>query len=1333
MNRDEGLITKLWLEERESDVLALSSSAPFKCYKFTLNKVQAALVKACINKKTIKINDLYLSAWGILLNRLSTTDSVIIGVGCADIKSKSALLHQPIKTVVSHINESLKIKAYLKAIQQQIKAKSKADNINEVRYLFLTKKVRKSKLSTALDTQKFTLALYFDAKNPSKLCFTYNPRVFQENNIQRIADYYLNILTTLCEQPNINVIDIEIMSAKEKKQILSNWSKPSYSFEKPIVPLCTHAMIAKVALDFPNLLAISHHGDQMTFGMLNEAADKLAKFFTQKGIEPQNNIAVLMERTPSLIITMLALFKIGAIFVPINPKYPLDRTEFVIKDSEAKFVIANDFSKLPEIFINENKTIILSQDWQELPAPTSDTLIPASSFDYIAYIIYTSGTTGNPKGVMINHGNLTDLALWYETSYAMTSNDRSSQFASQGFDTYICETIPVLACGTSVHIVDDNVKLTPDAFFTWLKSEKITLCDLPTAYAQMLLSMDWPENLNLRMMKIGGETCTRYPSKAYEFDIWNVYGPTETTIESTYYKMHTAHQVTPKSQQYATPSIGKIHAGGEVYIVDKYLKPVPAGVAGELLIGGTRVSPGYFHREELTAQRFIKNDFNVASTHHLYRTGDLAAWLPDGNITFIGRIDNQVKIRGYRIELGDVENIISKFPDVREVAVLAKEALNGEKSIIAYVVPNLDRERYLIQERCLLSIDNNQFIETITEDISKYGIALSGVNETIPTGKRVKLHLKLPGFNTGKDIHARLIWQIDARAGFVFDLNNDEQAIIHKCIDYFISSHNIMDLVLSASAKRSLRKALAKKLPEYMVPSSFVTMIEFPLTFSGKIDLKALPPPDDYENILRKQFVAPHSESERKVTAIWEKILSRKHIGMEDNFFDLGGNSLKAAELSVRIMEVFNISLPAKILFDLPYIPILSQYIDTRGEQYATQSYLQDEIERDVILPENIMPTGITSKRLHDPENILLTGAGGFLGVFMLNEILKSTNAKIHCLVRQGEFESAASKLTATIKKFGLEGQISLANRRIIAIPSDISLEHFGISEQYYEALAKKVDIIYHCGAQVNIMASYNKLRGSNVQGTLEIIKFASHQKDKPIHYISTLSSAYLMDENGALTEEFPNNNHDDLFGGYAISKWVSERLLTELKDRGLPIVIYRSGYISGDSITGITSLNDALLMLIKGCIALGFAPDMKEKITILPADFVSRAIVKISLASGQHADIYHIDHPVGIMWVDLVNWLNDYGYSIKMISLREWKIKLRGINQDNALYPFLPYYLSLPDDYHSPNVRTEKASAALHRAGLEYPEINDKLLNIYFDYLCNEGFFETPVKKTIT
>lgn len=1320
MEINEGLTTRLWLEEYKNQASAPSQKSHYQTTRLKLSKKQITALNSYLQKNKITWKQLISAAWGLLLNRFSSTDSIVFGY----LESSST----QILPITSLLNGKLSIKAFIAKFRRSLEKKPSRSTIGlieEIRYLLLVKGAQKSKkYQSMIDPSRFPLILSVDKKLSATITLQYNSTSFSEQNSKHILQYLVFFLLEIVANKTKLICKLNSISEEEKQQILRDWNHPIYHFTTHPLLGCCHDLFLEQALLKPDNLFIQHNDTQLTYREMDKASTALAtQLIEEYRIKLGDRVCVLMDRTPDLLIAMLAIFKSGAIYVPINPKYPDERIEFILDDSQPTCSLVNDKAKLPENY--REKLISLNQSWHHLQI-ASDIKLPEVDSESIAYIIYTSGTTGKPKGVMIRHKSLTNLIAWYRSCFEVTEKDRSVQFASQGFDTFLCETIPYLASGASIHIVDDNIKLTPPLFFEWLDKNKITISDLPTSYAQMLLSMAWPSSISMRIMKMGGETVTHYPTQKLPFDVWNGYGPTEITIEATYFKLYDAKTATPPFK-HIPPPIGKPITNVETYIVDSYLQPVPVGICGELLIGGAGVAVGYLNREDLTKEKFIPHIFKPNTNEKLYRTGDLARWLPDGNIEFMGRIDHQVKIRGFRVELGDIEHAISQHTDVHEVVVLAKENLNNEKSLIAYVVPNLDKQRYLYQERCLLSINQNKYIEVVTEDISKSGVALSGVTESFDIGQAIQLHLKLPGFTDAKLLNGNIIWQQDNRCGIAFDLNDEEKVIITKSIEYYISSHNVMELVLSASAKRNLRKALRKKLPDYMVPSVFVSLLEFPLTFSGKIDVKALPPPQEFEQILQQEYIAPKTDTEKKLTTIWSNILHRKSISMSDNFFDIGGTSLSAAELSVAILNQFNISIPAKILFDLSYIPILAEYIDTRGEKYNDQSIIQEEIQRDCILHDNIIPTNKLSKHIHQPEHILLTGAGGFLGIYMLRELLKTTQAKIYCLIRKGEFESAAKRLISTLKRFNLNDEISLNDRRIVIIASDLSLDHFGMPLELYTSLINKIDLIYHCGAQVNIMASYNKLRGSNVKGTLEVIKFATTGMDKPIHYISTLSSAYLKDANGSLAEEFPDEHYDELFGGYAISKWVSERLLNEIKNRGLPISIYRSGYISGQSDTGMTNLNDALLMLIKGSIQLGYAPDFEEKITILPVDFVSHAIVEISLAFPDASAVYHIDHPKGILWSDLVAWINDYGYQVKIIPLKEWKQKLLSIPQDNALFPFLPYYLALPDNYRPPLVNTEKASQALQKINIAYPKLDDALLSIYFDYLCQIKFL--PLK----
>ncbi len=1339
MPTDETVGTKLWIEKHPRRI----ENAPnvvnaYHHKKITLSVSELNAINKYIKANKISADVLLHTVYAILLARLSTTDILVYGMSCYQNTPKNKELFcngiAPIKVTIS---DDLLLSQLISKLSSQIsKNKISAKLPPEIRYLLLNKNSEKkvSIKDTALDVYRFPLVLLTNKNTFKELSFAYNVAFFQADDIASLIYHFKVILKSLTTEQDLVVNKINILSPTEKNKLLNEWASPSYPFKMPDIKLCVQELVTHYAKQAPELLAINHHLRTLTYQDLDNSSTALAIEIIEKGVKVGDCVCVHMDRTALWLVTMIAIFKAGGIYVPINPKFPQERIEFVFSDCMPSIVLVDQIhEKIPSAY----HKILHMVNIEDLLSPDTDlnrTLLPKASAEATAYILYTSGTTGTPKGVPICHKSLNNLIAWYQACFKVSIQDRSVQFASQGFDSHICEVIPFLGTGASVHIVDDSTKLTPSLFFEWLQENRITVCDIPTAYAQILFNMSWPNPISLRLMKIGGEAMTRYPEHPMPFEIWNGYGPTETTVEATYFKVTETAGNKKAGVELPPPAIGKPIYNYKVYIVDAHLQPVPVNIAGEILIGGVGVSKGYLNRESLTAEKFIVNPFNDDPNDKLYRTGDLGRWLKDGNIEFIGRKDNQIKLRGYRIELSDIENALSKYSDVSEAVVLIRDTVDNSKSIVGYIVPNLDKDRYLYQERCLLSLNKNKYMEAITEDISKDGIALNGISEKIPVGKQVKLHLKLPGINEAKDLTAKLIWQINNRCGFVFDCPDDQKKMIAKSIDYYLSTHNMMEMILSAAAKRSLKKALKNRLPEYMIPSTIIMMLEFPLTYSGKIDTKSLPPPQEYEKILHHEYIPPKTNTEKELVAIWHDLLGRDNISMSDNFFDLGGSSLTAAILSVKILNQFKITIPAKILFDLSYIPILAEYIDSNGEQYSKQSMIQEDIQRDCILPENISPTKKLIKTAENPQNILLTGAGGFLGIYLLRELLACTNAKIYCLIRKGEFDTAAKRLLATINKFNLGKDVSLNDRRIIAIASDLSADNFGLPVEQYNSLLEKIDLIYHCGAQVNIMASYNKLRGSNVIGTLEVIKFATTRFDKPIHYISTLSSAYQKDAEGALSEVFPEASYEELSGGYAISKWVAERLLTEAKDRGLPVQIYRSGYISGQSDTGQANFNDSLFMLIKGCIQLGYAPNMAEKVSILPVDYVGQATVALSLAHPLRSTVYHIDHPSGIMWPDLIDWINNYGYRVKLISIADWKKLLPTLPQDNALFSFLPYYLAFPDDFEMTPVNVAHATAELSRLDLPYPPIDDALLTIYFDFMCKDGFLSPPpTRKKIT
>lgn len=1266
------------------------------------------------------------AAFGILINRYSGMDDIFYGTKIKNVKEilpvRSTLeMHDNILTYLTNLHSQLKkTKKYSNLIVEKIKKeKELQNNINYV-LLFSEKRAKET------IEQKFISFMVKVNIKKGFVKFNYHSKKFTKDSIENLSIHYMVILKKIIENVNQSVTHFSILTPHERYKLLNEWN--TYGFTKIPEKNMTHLLVSAYAKENPEKLAVKFQHIELNYKALNQYANQLANLLISKGIESQDVVAVSLERTPCLIVTMLAIFKIGAIYVPINPKYPDDRIKYVLSDSKASIIIANHQENLAEEYLPH--VVLLDDNYETIKKyAKSDVSVTKPSIDNIAYIMYTSGTTGYPKGVMIKHIGLMNLTRWYQILLSIDEGDRASQFASSGFDSFFCETIPFLSVGASIHIIEDSKKLIPEEFLSWLAAEKISIADLPTAYAMIVLNQPLPKDLNLQHLKIGGESLAHYPTQVLPFDLWNIYGPTEATVETTFVKIYEAFTpVENNATKHLPPPIGKPMVNAEAYIVDEHLELVPIGCAGELLIGGLGVSTGYWNRMQLTHEKFIRNDYNPKTNSKLYRTGDLVRFLADGNIEFIGRRDHQVKIRGFRIELNEIKATIEQYPDVSEVVIITKEIASGQKTILAYLVENLEKIRIPYHEKCLITLENNDFSESVSDDLSKEGIALTSTNENHAIGDPIKVYIQLPGFSEAVWLTGKIAWQAKQRIGIKFDNTERQREILDKSIDFYLSEHNLMETLKNVVAKRNLRRALAQKLPEYMIPSVFTVLPKFPLTFNGKIDWKALPDPENFERLMNRDYIPPRNETEKVIANIWKDILKVEKISVHDNFFDLGGNSLLVAELSIKLLEKFHISIPVKIFFDLPYIDIIAEYIDSKGTKFTEKSDIQDAIIHDSLLNEDITPTKKLHPNLSKLKKILLTGASGFLGVHLLKDLITLSDATIYCLIRRKKGEDSETRLKNTIANYELQHYFENKYHRIKVLEGDLTKEELGLTVSEYAQLSKEIELICHCGAEVNLMASYSALRQNNVLGTIEIIKLATHIIDKPIHYISTLSAAHKMDKYGNFSEEFPDGTATTLVGGYALSKWVAERLLTEIKNRGLPVAIYRAGYILGQTQTGITNINESLLYLIKGCIQLGFAPNWQDKILFLPVDFVSLAITTILLHRPTQKKVYHIEHQHGITWRDLIEWLNHYGYKIKLCSRDEWIQKLTHIMPENALYALLPQFLS-ENGIDSTKANTAHAEEVLLENHLSYPVINDALLMLYIKYLNEINFINSPEK----
>jgi amino acid adenylation domain-containing protein/thioester reductase-like protein len=528
-----------------------------------------------------------------------------------------------------------------------------------------------------------------------------------------------------------------------------------------------------------------------------------------------------------------------------------------------------------------------------------------------------------------------------------------------------------------------------------------------------------------------------------------------------------------------------------------------------------------------------------------------------------------------------------------------------------------------------------------------------------------------------------------------------------------------------------LRSFCLDKLPEYAIPSTLVLLKALPLTANGKIDYQALPTPEQNRPELEQVYVAPRTNLERQLAEIWSEILGLEQVGIYDNFFELGGHSLLITQLLAKFRKALRVELPLKVLFDAPTIAELAAQIDSK--QIADTSTIN--LDSEAILDPSIVPATKYIHKQTPPTAILLTGATGFLGAFLLYELLQQTTADIYCLIRAKTTAIATEKLQNHLKSYLLWDESF--HERIIPLIGDLSQSLLGLSVDKFAAIAAQIDIIYHNGAFVNFTYPYSQLKAANVLATQEILRLAAEIKVKPVHFISTIGVVGAADSAvEIIREETPINHSAKISSGYTQSKWVAEKLVTIAGDRGIPISIYRPGRISGDSKTGVCNIDDHTFRMIRGCIQLGSVPKDNTMVNLTPVDYASQAIVYLSQQEASLGQVFHLINPQPLPWGEVVNSIVSFGYSLKQIDYPQWRSQLlKEIERspDNPLCPLVATITNREsqntsiEDSATQQIDMQNTFTGLAETTIICPPLNQQLLNTYLSYLIRSGFLQHP------
>jgi amino acid adenylation domain-containing protein len=530
----------------------------------------------------------------------------------------------------------------------------------------------------AADATRFDLECHaWQRDSDVSLTFIYNSALFDAPTVERMLRRYVRVLEAALADPDATLLAIDLMDSTERLAYIerSTGRVVEHGQDATVVE-----QVRAATLRDPQALALTYRGRKLSYADLDLASNRIANRLLALGIAADTPVAVLLERSPEMIVAWLAVLKAGAGYLPLDPEHPPVRIEYMLEDSAVPVLITNRqlAQCLPEY---AGKQVHVDDDALAEGAHDAAPAVHPSARD-LAYLIYTSGSTGTPKAVAVEHAALSNLVGWHNRAYQVSAADRATQVAGPGFDACVWEIWPYLAIGASVHLVDAGTRLAPAAMWRWLADNRITLTFIPTPMAEVMLRERLPGSLTMRAMLTGGDRLHGGLPAALPFRLINHYGPTENGVVSI------SADVDLASAAQRLPPIGHPIDNVQAHVLDELMQPVPIGVTGELYLGGESLARGYWRRDDLTRESFIPDPFAASAGSRLYRTGDLVRWGADGLLHFVGRADQQVKVRGYRIELGEVEQALLAHASVREAAAVVREGASGDKRLVAYVVPS---------------------------------------------------------------------------------------------------------------------------------------------------------------------------------------------------------------------------------------------------------------------------------------------------------------------------------------------------------------------------------------------------------------------------------------------------------------------------------------------------------------------------------------------------------------------------------------------------------------------------------------------------------------------
>ena len=1107
----------------------------------------------------------------------------------------------------------------------------------------------------------------------------YNARYYEEWSIRSLLTATATTLNALLKDGPVK--DISLLSAEEKALI------DATLVEQEVEDVDIVTLFKRMVKKYPHNDAVIFREKRLTYQELDKLSDKIASFIQSRGIGKEDIVSILVPRGEYMVIAALGVLKAGAAYEPLDPSYPPERLNFMVKNAAAKLVVADD-SLLSLLSEYKGETLRI-KDVDALP--DSSPADPGLTGENMFIILYTSGTTGTPKGVMLEHRNLVNFCTWYRAHYSLTPESVVGAYASFGFDADMMDLYPALTTGAAVFIIPEDMRLDLTTLDQSFVKNKVTHVFMTTQMGRMFAEN--MEGKSLSHLSVGGETLAPIaPPK--EFSLWNGYGPTECTIFSTVKKIDRLYYRNP---------IGSPLWNYRLYVVGNDGDELPVGALGELWIAGKGVGRGYLDLPEQTKKVFIENPFDKSPAYsRVYRTGDVVRRLADGSIDFVGRNDGQVKIRGFRIELSEVENVIREYPGIKNVTVQAfEDKAFGGKFLAAYVVSDQ-------------TVDFGKVSAFIRSKKPPYMVPAAFMQlDAIPLNQNQKVNKRaLPA-------PVRNASEAPKKTEPTTELEKEICKIFAGVLgsDNVNPTDNFFDLGgTSISAAKVVMSAVNKG---------------YPVVYKDVFD-------NPTARSLAKYITSATGSTEKKTNDVgleeelckmFASVLGLESVNPTDNFFDLGGTSISAAKV---VMLAVNKKYPVayKDVFDNPTAESLSKHIrsvngdveETSGEQEETrEKALEKNAVRYVDEIADVRPLGRT----------LLCGATGFLGSHIFRELLQN-GVETVVLTRGNKDLDAATRLSAMMAYY-FDAPLSERYGHLYkVIDGDIT------NEDLEEKLkAEKIDTIINSAACVKHFAADDIIERINYHGVQNLIKVARSHNARFIQ-ISTLSVAgENIDNKFPPTFKMKENQlyfGQDLSNKYANSKFKAEKAILESIEDGLDAKIMRAGNLMGRQSDGefqINSITNGFIKSLRAYKALGYFPvsACDSTVDFSPIDEVARAVVLLARTDKQFT-VFHLANSHEIQMGDVIEEMNRNGFSIKVVPDGVFAEKLseflREDNERSMLVSSLLTYSSSDHHVHtyiaSDNGFTVKS---LYRLGYKWPITDGNYLGRVIEGLTSLGYFD--------